>query len=249
MLTAPSGSRFEASADPVTRTIPSAMNMTYGINGYLDSVLANSTADVQWKQRLWENITTVRTVTVSTFLNNHNEIKPYTCFKPDLAGTYSVLLSITDGCSVSNATAVITARCNPPVVVAITSAATDQIDGSKFKRLQLTASISNVNPVETLSYQWSLVGAPADSGLFGSIGSAGKINNNQAPAASFVPDKAGTYTFSFTTIDGCNTPIVVTYSLSLTCNSRLAIQEPVTSPAVLQVTTHCSIIDSPITLE
>lgn len=75
MLTAPSGSRFEASADPVTRTIPSAMNMTYGILGYLDAVLANSTADVQWKQRLWENVTTVRTITVSTFLNNHHEVR------------------------------------------------------------------------------------------------------------------------------------------------------------------------------
>ena len=64
-------------------------------------------------------------------------MKPYTCFKPDLAGTYSVLLSITDGCSVSNATATITARCNPPTVVAITSASADQIDGNKFKRLQV----------------------------------------------------------------------------------------------------------------
>ena len=63
----------------------------------------------------------------------------------------------------------------------------------------------NLQPGETLSYQWSLVSAPRGTNL--KTNSSLNVNNNQATTASFVPDTAGTYSFEFTAADGCN-PVV-----------------------------------------
>ena len=81
---------------------------------------------------------------------------------------------------------------------------------------------------EVLSYQWQLVAVPRGSNL--KVNSSMAINNNQAPQASFVPDTAGSYTFEFTTMDGCNPTVTQTLTIQASCNSLMSISPLQTAP-------------------
>ena len=78
---------------------------------------------------------------VQTYLNNHHYNRPYTCFRPDLAGQYSLTLSATDGCVTNSATASITARCGTPPSISFTSQQAVQLSGRVFTRVALTAAV------------------------------------------------------------------------------------------------------------
>ena len=142
MKAAPLKSIFRATASPTIVTGGAQQNLSFGINGFLDEKIANSTTDRSITLRKWEMLTQTTTTSVQTFLNNHHYNRPYTCFRPDLAGAYSLTLSVSDGCTTSNATASVTARCNSAPVVAFTSAANVQLSGRVFTRVALTAQVS-----------------------------------------------------------------------------------------------------------
>ena len=122
---------------------------------------ANSTATAAITVRKWEMIVQTTTTTVQvrmayelacsesspmacgvqTYLNNHHYNRPYTCFRPDLAGQYSLTLSATDGCVTNSATASITARCGTPPSISFTSQQAVQLSGRVFTRVALTAAV------------------------------------------------------------------------------------------------------------
>jgi hypothetical protein len=218
---APLGSHFEASSTPLVATSAATRNMSYGVNGYLDvRVASNTTDDRIITDRRWEMVEEVRTVTTLAYLNNHHHNRPYTCFKPDKAGQYSIDLTIRDGCTSDTAAILIVASCNAVPQISFTSPSTVQLSGSKFTRVPLTAQVQTAS-TESLTYNWVLFSAPSGSML--KNGTVIKITNNQDPTASFIPDTAGTYVFNFTADDGCNAAVSRTQTLSVSCNSQMSV--------------------------
>jgi len=61
------------------------------------------------------------------------------------------------------------------------------------------------------------------------------ITNAQMPLASIVPDRAGTYQFSFKVMDGCNDPQSATMTMTVQCNSNLQIQSAQPAPGTLNL--------------
>jgi hypothetical protein len=103
----------------------------------IDSAFRDNTTNVGLgtvTTRQFDRTTTTKTVSVQTELTNHHYNRPYTCFRPDAAGTcrfgegmraryrrihacagqYAVDLVLSDGCAASRASASISAQCNAP---------------------------------------------------------------------------------------------------------------------------------------
>jgi len=106
------------------------------------------------------------------------------------------------------------------------------LEGNKFKRVDLRANVIFPS-TETLTYQWTLDTVPEGSSL--KAGGYLSITNAQMPLASIVPDRAGSYQFSFKVMDGCNEPQSATMTMTVQCNSNLQIQSAQPSPATLNV--------------
>jgi hypothetical protein len=199
----------EATSDKVTTKVPSANN-TVAIT----------------KSEYCTTKTTTTTTTLTTLANHHYTL-PHTCFKPDCPGEYRVKLKIEDGCTEAIATATISAACAAVPQVTIQNPGTQTLQGNKFKRVDLSANV--VFPsTEHLTYQWTLDKVPEQSNL--KVGGYLSITNAQMPLASIVPDRAGTYQFSFRVNDGCNDAQVATMSMTVQCNSNLAITSAVAVP-------------------
>ena len=172
----------------------------------------------------WTSTSITSTVTTTTTLANHHYLLPHTCLKPDCSGAYKVVLTVDDGCTTAVATATINAFCGTAPVVSIdaSAAGTQKLQGTKFTRMTLVASVAGSDfSKETLSYQWSLLQIPAGSRL--KTGSYESITNGQMPSASFVPDRAGVYIVQFSADDGCNPPATTTSLFTVQCASTLAI--------------------------
>jgi sugar lactone lactonase YvrE len=109
-------------------------------------------------------------------------------FVPDLPGSYVIQLVVTDEEGVSSAPSQVTVADNPPPTA---NAGADRlvIVGSM---VQLTGSGADPNG-ETLTYSWTLVGAPTGSGA--------AVNSPESATPTFVPDVAGVYTAQLTTSD------------------------------------------------
>ncbi len=122
-----------------------------------------------------------------------------TRFIPQQAGVYSIMLSVSDSDIVSMVTADITVT--EPVVV---NQAPEAIAGDDQTLIlgqiaELDGSLSNDpdNGPQALSFAWSLVSVPTDSGL----GNSDIISANTA-FASIAPDTDGTFVLQLETFDG-----------------------------------------------
>jgi len=113
---------------------------------------ANRTIDSYMKR------TTKRTCLCrTTKLLNHHYNKPLTCFRPDLAGKYSVRLTITDSCVTRAITADVTASCPSPPTAVVELSQSDKnaqaerlvLKGSEFHRITFDARKSA--PVQLLT--------------------------------------------------------------------------------------------------
>lgn len=102
MTSAPDGSKWAASANPVVSTTPPTDS------AFRDNTTTSAAGTVTVRQ--FDRTTTTKTVTVQTELTNHHYNRPYTCFKPDVAGQYAVDLLLNDGCTLSRASATISAQ-------------------------------------------------------------------------------------------------------------------------------------------
>jgi hypothetical protein len=199
----------ESESDPVVTDVPSA----------------NATVSISSSE--YCKTTTTTTTTTITTLANHHYTLPHTCFKPDCPGQYRIQLKIEDGCTEATATATVSAACAPAPQVTIESPGTQTLEGNKFKRVDLRANV--VFPAsEHLTYQWTLDKIPDGSRL--KAGGYLSITNAQMPQASIVPDRAGTYQFSFRVNDGCNEAQTATMSMTVQCNSNLQIESAVSTP-------------------
>jgi hypothetical protein len=116
-------------------------------------------------------------------------------FAPDIAGSYTVRLTVSDGLNSSFDDLLVKASANTPPVsnagpdISIKLKQTANLDGSASKDLDLRPS--------PLTYSWSFVSKPSYSKLT----NANIQNKNQAKA-SFTPDVRGTYVLSLTVSDG-----------------------------------------------
>ncbi len=146
-------------------------------------------------------------------------------FTPDLAGSYTVALQVTDAAGNQSPVAqkqVTAASCTAPLTVSsITSSPT--LAGTR-QPVTLAATVTDPNeggacPSATKPYQyaWSLVGRPA--------GSAATLGAPQSPAPSFTPDLPGTYVVSLEVADAAgNRAPTATASVPVTdCNQPLTV--------------------------
>lgn len=193
--------------------------------------VAQNNASLVISDETWQTCVISQTIATTTTLANHHYLLPHTCFKPDCAGLYEVTLTIDDGCLTRTATATVTASCGVPPSVAIDNSAsgTLRLQGTKFTRINLLAIVtgSDMNQ-EVLTYAWELTKVPAGSKLV--TNGYASITNGQMPSASFVPDRAGVYEFRFMADDGCNTPVYATSSMTVSCDSTLAIASATPQP-------------------
>jgi len=169
---------------------------------------------------------------VKTTLFNHHYNKPMTCFKPDVIGTYKVLLTIDDGCRTVSMTAILEAACPSQVkpLISIMAPATRQMEltGTKFTRVSFDGRSTEPRGArDTLTYQWSFIQKPAASKL-------GKfdIANANGNIASIVPDVEGEYILNMEVRDGCNEPVSsAAPSLKIVCSG----QDIIPQRAIVQV--------------
>jgi hypothetical protein len=237
LTTVPDGSVFGAKATGVELTDP-ALNLAYGTDGsgYVTQIV-NTTVT----RRSWEIQQRKSTVTGRTLLASQHYEGSVTCFKPDKAGTYSITLQVSDGCSSSTAAASVKASCSPPASINFNanggvqdqtsisasiwgsqaySSSGSERGGSAYTRVILNAQVL-ASATETYTYQWVLINMPASSKLVNN--SFVSVNNNQGIPASFVPDFEGTYVFQLTAYDGCNPPVSRQLTVSTACTSNLAL--------------------------
>src|SRR5581483_8198871 len=118
-------------------------------------------------------------------------------FVPDVAGTYTVRLTVSDGSGASSDEVLIKAAANTPPVanagpdISIKLKQAANLDGSASKDPDLRPS--------PLTYSWSFVSKPSYSKLTNA-----NIQNRTEAKASFIPDVRGTYVLSLTVNDGAS---------------------------------------------
>jgi len=117
-------------------------------------------------------------------------------FTPDIAGQYSIRLSVTDGFSSSNDVVVVTANGSSSNNAPNADAGTDQ-QVSLGDVVQLDGSNSSDPDGDPLVYAWSFVTIPAGSALTDT-----NITGVFSDTASFTPDVAGIYVLGLGVFDG-----------------------------------------------
>ena len=132
------------------------------------------------------SLTSVPTGSTATLTNPNSVIAT---FVVDVAGTYKAKLTVSNGTTSDNATAVISTVSTPPVANAgpnqtINLGSTVTLDGSK-------SSDSDGNP---LTYSWSLISIPATS--------AAALSNSRSVNPTFVADVPGSYIAQLVVNDG-----------------------------------------------
>jgi hypothetical protein len=168
------------------------------------------------------------------------------CFHPDVKGTYSMKLTVSDLClRTFEKTATVTAQCNAAPTAAIAAADSEDLifDKTGFARVQLDGSASADADNDALYFKWDLTDAPEASAFYYSIEGndynttstnslppngrepralSDLITNDRAAIASFVPDAKGIYTFQLTVSDGCTT-VKTTADFDVTCSGTVSI--------------------------
>jgi len=156
------------------------------------------------------------TITRRTTLFNHHFNLPYTCFQPDLPGTYQVQLLVNDGCASVSMSAVVNVACPAAVAPSISilepAKSEMEMSGTKYERVHFDArQTAPKGDKDTLTYEWTVVSKPA--------GSATQVSNANGNICSIVPDKMGSYTLQLKVSDGCNAPVTQTKTLTVTCTA------------------------------
>jgi len=123
----------------------------------------------------------------STALANRFSVMP--SFVIDLAGTYTIQLTVSNGTDSSSATVMVSTANTPPVA----NAGPDQTVKVGSTVTLTGAGSTDVNG-DPLTYKWTLTQRPA--------GSASILNNANTVSPTFVADKVGQYQASLTVNDG-----------------------------------------------
>ena len=123
-------------------------------------------------------------------ISNENNVTA--SFTPDVLGTYTLLLSVSDGWAIATALATIMPYNNVPSA----NAGLDQIIHIG-NSVTLNASGSSDADGDTLTYNWSILSKPAGSSI--------SINNVITTTHSFTPDILGTYNIMLSVSDGYET--------------------------------------------
>ena len=141
-------------------------------------------------------------------LSNANSVTA--TFKPDLVGTYTIALTVSNGSQSTTATVIIsttdappTANAGPNQTVAVGSMVT--LNGTK------SFDLNN----QPLTYTWSLISAPPNS--------AAMIFSLRSPIASFVADVSGTYIVGLVVNDGTLSSPMSTATISTGNTAPIAV--------------------------
>lgn len=148
-------------------------------------------------------------------------------FVPDLPGSYSLVLSVTDsaGHTTRASASLSVALCTPPTALVATtspvaagpaaSLTVSALTGTPVQMDGAASSPSSCRPAATLQYAWSLVRAPA--GFFGSLSSTTRQN------PSLNPTVAGQYLVTLVVRDS----VLSSAAATLTINARAALSTTV----------------------
>jgi uncharacterized membrane protein len=133
-------------------------------------------------------------------------------FRPDVLGTYTFNVKVSNGSSSANATAAYIAVDELPVAVPANNFNT-RVGAITF----LTANNSYDPDGQPISFAWSLVSAPAGS----AIASTSNIDNSQTPNAFFTPDVAGAYQFQLIVSDPSGSSLPATLTVTAAANGSV----------------------------
>lgn len=125
-------------------------------------------------------------------------------FTPDVAGTYTASLVVSDG-SLNSAPATVTITATSPSTAPVASAGPNQ-SVIVPKVVTLDGSGSTAASGATLTYAWTLPTRPA--------GSAATIANNTSVKPTFTADVAGTYVASLVVNDGTTSSAASTVTIT-----------------------------------
>jgi len=121
-----------------------------------------------------------------------------TSFIANMAGSYTLQLTVSDGEATDTTTISIVIEDLPVNIAPIADAGEDiNIDLGEVALLDGSASLDPDNGPQAMSYEWRFVSTPEGSQL-----AAGSINGANSEISSFEPDVAGVYVVSLTVFDG-----------------------------------------------
>jgi len=148
-------------------------------------------------------------------------------FVADVAGTYVVQLTVSDGTASSTSTVQVTTLtcCAAPVANAGV-----QQRATQGATVNLTGATSTDPFGQTLTYQWSLLSRPA--------GSTATLSNPTTATPSFTADAAGTYVAQLIVSDSVRASAPATVTISTVNSSPLANAGPDQSGIVLGSTVN-----------
>lgn len=129
-------------------------------------------------------------------------------FTPDLVGTYTATVTVSDGVFSSLASVTVTAVDTPPVA----SAGTPQT-ANVGNPVTLDGSASADPDHDPLTYAWTMTARPP--------GSAAALSGPTTVNPTFTPDLVGTYAFSLVVSDGANSSAPAT--VGVTAYHRIAV--------------------------
>lgn len=176
-------------------------------------------------------------------LANHHYNRPYTCFRPDVKGLYSVSLDMDDGCTTVNRNVLVDAECPAPVTTAsskitvemrrgeVTTGSDTNVafDGQVFTRVILDARRIETEArlaQKSLDFEWSMAQCPMkydDAKEKATPGwnkqqRANQITNHLGAKASFIPTTPGTYKIQLKLDDHCNEPQTIVRTVYVNCS-------------------------------
>lgn len=177
---------------------------------------------------------------VNVNLINHHYNKPYTCFRPDVAGDYRIQLRMNDGCIQRTENIPVRAVCPPRIAgldskvkvemqrgAALTSSSsTVNFDGKSYTRVFLDARAiqteADQRTDQCISFMWTMEGCPSKGyptyTTPDAIRKGDQITNERGAKASFIPREVGTYNISLTVTDECNAPQTVYIPVYVNCS-------------------------------
>jgi len=178
---------------------------------------SNSTIVSSTNSTYVSTFTVVETYTLGnrsvTLPNNVAGINPFqTCFRPDVAGSYSFQLTVfsSSDCPVS-VTQSVTMTCNQSPLANAGLNQTVFIARTQNQRIILSAINSSDPENAILTYSWVVV-SPIPSSIV--------LSNPYSVSPSFIPNAAGVvYMFQVTVSDGCSSSIAFTEVQTLCASS------------------------------